>query len=174
MNRFVVTIDGTERLKEALSLMYLFWYSVLVKCICEQNNVSSNMKDHLWQSSCCYAKCKRCCGCFTVNFINILKMDILQNLLGGVFLDIKSLTMCDRLKTVRSFLVSLHDSNVLPVTKESWQCVKTETLSRLTKRNRSLFYEMKKWEAQQILKKGTSEFQKGKTTARYPCPNCFF
>ena len=47
MNRFVATIDGTERLKEALNLMYLFRYSVLVKCICEQNNVSSKMKNHL-------------------------------------------------------------------------------------------------------------------------------
>ena len=47
MNRFVATIDGTERLKEAHNLMYLFRYSVLVKCICEQNNVSSKMKNHL-------------------------------------------------------------------------------------------------------------------------------
>ena len=33
---------------------------------------------------------------------------------------------------------------------------------------------MKKWLGHQISKKGTSELQKGKRTAKNPCPNVFF
>lgn len=101
-----LVINVTERHKEALNQIYLFQYSVSVQYICKQGNVflPKLWKINLWQSVCCYFKYKFCCcKCFMVNLMNIYKMDSSS----GVFVDLKSSTMHDWLKTFQSLVLAL-------------------------------------------------------------------
>ena len=103
-------LDVREKQK-TLNQMHLFRYSVSIQYVGEHNNLSlpiwkiSFAAEGLFQ--CQY---KLSCKCFLVNFMEWMYWcieDVLKNLLGGVFLDIKLLIMCVGLITFQYLVLRL-------------------------------------------------------------------